>query len=94
MKGTTAHEVLTLFWHGLLLVPQEQFSPYKTPLPLQTQPVTFPLAAAFSLQIHCDLHEKFTAGGAIDCKISKLYLSVVVANYFQIFIRKSSHSPR
>jgi hypothetical protein len=75
------------------LVPQEQFSPHKTPLPLQIQPVIFPLAAVFSLRIHCDLHEQFTAGWAIVCKIYKLYLSVVA--YFgklvsNIYTKKQS----
>ena len=77
MKGTPVkvpHLILTWFTIGT----QELFSPQKTPLPLQTQPVNFPLASVFSLRIHCDLLEKFTAGGAIDCKILKLYLTVVV----------------
>lgn len=49
-----------LFLQGLFLVPQEHFSPQSTPLFLQAQPVTFPLAAVLSLRIHCDLQEQFT----------------------------------
>jgi hypothetical protein len=75
------------------LVPQEQFSQHKAVLPLQAQPVIFPLSAVFNLHIHSDLHEQFAAGGVIYCKISKLYLSVVV--YFgklfsNIFVKKQS----
>ena len=56
-----------LFLLGIFLVPQEHFSPQSTPLFLQAQPVTFPLAAVLSLHIHCDLQEQFTVEAS--CKI-------------------------